>query len=162
VNGVCADLLDAHLHATVVKQQDIACVDVLNQFGIVEADPTLIAQSAFNVEYKFVALAQFDPPLSEFSDANLRTLKVGQDANVAPKTGRKTPNESDPRRMFFGRPVRKIHPDHIDPGGQNPLKDFWFGGGRTKGRDNFGRTMRCHWQNSQAIAGIKTSTRVAV
>jgi hypothetical protein len=119
----------------------------------------LIAQRAFNVEYKLVALAQFDPPLSEFSDANLRALKIGQDAYVASKTRSKTPNERHTRRMFFGCPMRKIHPDHIDTGCQNPLKDFRIGSGRTKGRDNFSRTMRRHWQNSQAIAGIKTSTR---
>jgi len=153
---VSADLLDAHLHTTVVKQQDIACVDVLNQLGIVEADPTLIAESAFNVEYKFVALAQFDPSLRKFSNANLRALKVGQNANVAPKTRSKTPNKRNPRRMFFGSSMRKIHPHHIDPSRQNPLEDFRFGGGRTKGRNNFGRTMRRHWQNSQAMAGNRT------
>jgi hypothetical protein len=152
---VSADLFDAHLHATVVEQQDIACVDVVNQFGIVEADPSLIAQRAFNVEYKLVALAQFNPPLSELSDANLRALKIGQDAHIAPKTRSKTPNERHTRRMFFGCPVRKIHPDHIDTGRQNPLKDFRIGSGGTKGCDNFGRAMRRHWQNSQAMAGNK-------
>jgi hypothetical protein len=43
--------------------------------------------------------------------------------------------------MFFGRSVRKIHPDHVDPGGQNPLKNFRIGRRGTEGRDNFGRTM---------------------
>jgi hypothetical protein len=162
VNGVRTNLFDAHLHPTVVEQQDIACVDVVNQFGIVEADPSLIAQRTFNVEYELLALAQFDPPLSEFSDTNLWALKIGQDAHVAPKTRSKTPNERYTRCMFFGRPMRKIHPDHIDTGRQNPLKDFRIGSGGTKGRDNFGRAMRRHWQNSQAIAGIETSTRVAV
>jgi len=64
---------------------------------------------------------------------------------IAPKTRSKTPNERHTRRMFFGCPVRKIHPDHIDPGSQNPLKDFRIGSGGTKGRDYFGRAMRCHW-----------------
>jgi hypothetical protein len=145
VNGVAANLINPHLHATVVKQQNVTRVDVFNEFGIVESDPTLIAEGALNIEYEPVALAQFDPPLRKFSDPDLRALKVGQDANVASKTRCKTPNERDSRRMFFGRSVRKIHPDHVDPSGQNPPKDFRIGSGGTKGRDYFGRAMRCHW-----------------
>jgi hypothetical protein len=139
---VAADLIHSHLHATVVEQQNVTRVDVFNEFGIVESNPALIAEGAFNVEYTPVALAQFDPPLREFSDPDLWALKVGQDSNVAPKTRRKTPNKRDARRMLFGSSVRKVHPNHVDPGSQNPLKNFRIGSGGTKGRDYFGRAMR--------------------
>jgi hypothetical protein len=138
---VGANLIHPHFHATVVKQQNIASVNVFNQFGIVKTDPTLIAESALDVEYKPVTLAQFDRALRKFSDPDLGALQIGKDANVAPKARRETPHKRNTRRMFLGCPMRKVHPDHIDSGGQNPLKHFRMGRRRTKGRDNFGRTM---------------------
>ena len=82
--------------------------------------------------------------MRELANSNLRSLQVCQDAHVAAKGSREATDQSHPGGMFLGTAMGEIHPDHVNAGSENLLKDGGVGGGWAKGRDNLGRTMHGH------------------
>ncbi len=77
------DLLDIDDDAAVVEQQHVAGGDVVDQFGVVEADAAAVTELAFGVEDEGLAILQQHLAAGELADADLRSLQVGHDADGA-------------------------------------------------------------------------------
>ena len=118
---------------TIIKQQDVAVLDVFRQIFVVQADTLLITEFALGIKDEMVAIFQGDPAMFKFSDPNLGALQIRQNPD----------RTSDPRRNFthavrqcnmvFGFAVRKIQTKHINTGADQGLKRLRVIGSGAKG-----------------------------
>jgi hypothetical protein len=76
-----SDALDVEDDAPVVEQQDAAGRDVTGEILVVEADALVVAQFALGVENEALALSSQALAFGEFSNADLRPLQVGENAD---------------------------------------------------------------------------------
>ena len=83
-DGGAADLLDLEYDAAVINEQGVAAVHVPGQVLVADADMMLVAvvRSDLGVDDEFVALLEKNRSVAEALDADLRSLQVGNDADL--------------------------------------------------------------------------------
>jgi len=113
-----------HLHRQqpVVQQDARAHARVLGQLGV-RRGQLVFARLAVGGKDDLLPGDELAGRL-ERADADARTLQVHQDGDRHPARLREPAHGGDPPAAHFGRPVRRVHAHHVDPGidqGGDPL-----------------------------------------
>ena len=134
-------MIDIHDDAAIIKQQHITRADVVNQLGVIKADAIGIAKFAFSIEDEGFAVLQQYLATGKFTDANLRTLQVGHDADGATTAFNQGAQCADTPLVILGCTMRKIQSDHIDARLDEASQHFGTGRGRPQRCDYLGRAF---------------------
>ena len=119
------DVLDVHDDAAVVEQQHVAGGDVVDQFGVVEADAVAVAERAVGVEDEVLARLEQHLAAGELADADLRALQVGHDADgAAAALASRSRSGVDALAVVVGGAVGEVEPHHIDAGVDQLVQRF--------------------------------------
>jgi hypothetical protein len=127
MNLPALDALNVHDDAAVIKQQHIAGTDIIDQFRIIEADPTVIAQLASGVEDEWLRCFEENLAAGKLADADFRTLQVGHDANRATDVARRLAQCLHAQAVIVGGTVRKVEAHDIDAGSDELRQNFRSG-----------------------------------
>ena len=121
MNFLILDALDIHDDAPVIEEERVAGGHVLDQFGIIEANPPAIAQGALGIENELLAGFQQHLATGKLADTNLRALQVGHHADRAAVRLHGLLQQGDAPLVVVDGAVRKIQPHDIDTGEDQPV-----------------------------------------
>src|SRR6185437_9515612 len=110
------DRLDVELDQSVVEQQHRSRPDVVNELLVVEADARRVAELAARVENEPRAGHELDLAFRELADADLRTLEVGHDRDLAALRARDLADELRALDVVGAAAMREVEPHDVDPG----------------------------------------------
>ncbi|MNC23109.1 hypothetical protein D3C75_711240 [compost metagenome] len=147
VQGICSGGFDAHDHAAIVEQQFVTNAAVLDQVGVVDTDDVLVAfgQRVGGGEGELVTDLQFDALVGELGDADLRTLQVAQQCNMAAVLGGDVTDQARAGLVLVRSAVGEVQACHVQAGEDQLFDHFRRVAGGAKGGDDFG-TADAHAQ----------------
>ena len=147
VQGICSGGFDAHDHAAIVQQQFVTDAAVLDQVGVVDTDDVLVAfgQRVGGREGELVTDLQFDALVGELGDADLRTLQVAQQCNMAAVLGGDVTDQARAGLVLVRSAVGEVQACHVQAGEDQLFDHFRRVAGGAKGGDDFG-TADAHAQ----------------
>jgi hypothetical protein len=124
--------------APVVEQEDAAGRDVTGEILVIEADALAIAEFALGVEDEGLTLLEPGFALGEFSDADLRSLEIGENADRPSDAGSHLAHQLRAGDVVLGLAVGKVEAHDIDAGTDHPFQDVSVRGGRTERGNDLG------------------------
>ncbi len=132
---------DVEHDAAVIQQQHVAGLHVVHQVAIVQADALLGAEAAVGVQHEALALGELNPVLLELSDADLRPLQVGHDADGAAQLARHVPHQRRAPRVILRGAMREVQPHDVHARGDHACKHLSLGTGGPQGGDDLGTAL---------------------
>jgi hypothetical protein len=107
-------MIDIHDDAAIIEQQNIPRADIVDQFGVVEADAATITEFAFCIEDEGVAILQQYLATGKLANTDFRALQVGHDADGAAAAVNQGTECFNTPPVIIGRTMGKIQSDYID------------------------------------------------
>jgi hypothetical protein len=138
VDARSVDAFDVEADQSVVEQQHRAGRHVARQLLVVEADALVVAELAFGVEHEVLPGHELHASLLELADADLGTLQVGHDADLAPELLRAFAHDARALDVVGRDAVREVEANDVDACGKQARQD----GGRAARRPEGGDDLR--------------------
>src|SRR6185437_3962528 len=108
------DRLDLELDEAVVEQQHRSGTDVVDELLVIEADARRVAELALGIEDESGAGNELHLAFGEPADADLRTLQVGHDRDLASLRTRDLAHALRALDVVGGAAMREIEPHDVD------------------------------------------------
>ena len=130
--------------APVIKEQNVARLEVIEQGRIVETDALPIAAVLADaaVQAEAIARVQFGAASGKAADANLGALEVGENPHVTPVAGRLLADARRHRRVLLDAAVTEIEPEYVHAGLNQSGDGLGAVAGGPHGGDNLGAPVR--------------------
>ena len=132
------DFFDDELDEAVVQQQHRVARNVLRQLFIVESDAVLVAKLAFRIEHEALAGLERNFSFRKLTNANLRPLQIGHDADLARQRSPDLAHEPRALELILGRPMREVEAYDIDAGCNHSMQYSGIAARGTERGDDFG------------------------
>ena len=113
--------------------------NVARQLLVVEADAREIAEAVeARVEHEGRVGLEHDLAVDELADADLRTLQVAHDRDLATRVARGGAHAIRAQRVVLGLAVGEVEAEDVDAGRDQLGEDIGLGRGRADGGDDLG------------------------